>query len=144
MATHPYQGFANAPPETPDDGTRGSFTHITAVHDLMIANGDADKPVWFTEFGWSNHPTPAGTPNWQWGVTDAQQGDYLIRSLRWVATNAPYVTNVFWYTERNQTSGSAHLDNYGLLTSGLEPKPVYRALASYLASPLSDQPAPER
>jgi len=132
MATHPYQGFADAAPETADDGTRGSFTHVTAVRDVMVANGDAAKPIWFTEFGWSDHATPAGTPNWQWGVTAAQQGDYLIRSLRWVATNAPYVTQVFWYNERNQTSGDAHLDNYGLLTADLGEKPVYQALRDYL------------
>ncbi len=132
MATHPYQGFANAAPETPSDGTRGSFTHVTAVRDLMVANGDGAKPIWFTEFGWSDHATPAGTPNWQWGVTPTQQADYLIRSLRWVATNAPYVTQVFWYNERNQTSGDAHLDNYGLLTADLGEKPVYQALRDYL------------
>jgi aryl-phospho-beta-D-glucosidase BglC (GH1 family) len=132
MATHPYQGLANAAPETPDDGTRYTFTHVTAVHDLMAANGDATKPIWFTEFGWSNHPTPTGTPTWQLGVTDTQQGDYLIRSLRWIATHAPYVTNVFWYNERNQTSGNPQLDNYGLLTANLTEKPVYQALRDYL------------
>jgi len=132
MSTHPYQGFANAPPETPDDGTRGSFTHIPAVHNLMVANGDGNKEIWYTEFGWSSHETPSGAPNWKWGVTEAEQGDYFIRSLRWIATNAPYVTKVFWYNERNQVSGDYHLDNYGLLRADLSDKPAYTALRDYL------------
>lgn len=139
MATHPYQGFANAPPETPDDGTRGTLTHIGTVRDLMVEHGDGDLPIWFTEFGWSAHPTDPDAPNWQWGVTEAEQGDYLVRTLRWVATHAPYVTTVFWYNERAQDTGHAHLDGYGLLTADLEPRPVYETLRAYLTrSPDAD------
>ena len=39
---------------------------------------------------------------------------------------------MFWYTERNQTSGSAHLNNYGLLTSTLGEKLSYQMLRDYL------------
>ena len=132
MATHPYQGVANAPPETPDDGTRGTLTHVAAVRDLMVANGDADKPIWFTEFGWSAHPTAPGAPSSELGVTEIEQADYFIRTLRWVAEHAPYVSTVFWYNERARTTGNAHLDGYGLLTDDLRPRPVYDAVRSYL------------
>jgi hypothetical protein len=134
MATHPYEGYANAPPETADDGTRGTLTHIVAVHNLMVANGDASKPIWFTEFGWSSHTTASGAPNWQWGVTDAQQGDYFVRTLRWIATNAPYVTKVFWYTDRNEQSGDLQNDNYGLLNYDLTVKLAYTTISNYLHS----------
>jgi len=132
MATHPYQGFSDAPPEAPDDGTRGTLAHIAAVRALMTAHDDADKQVWFTEFGWSSHRTEDGAENWQRGVSDAQQADYFVRTLRWVATNAPYVTTVFWYTDRNQASGNVHLDNFGLLTHDLDEKPVFETLRDYL------------
>ena len=45
MATHPYQGIANAVPETPDDGTKYTLAHVTAVRDLMVVNGDGAKPA---------------------------------------------------------------------------------------------------
>ena len=132
MATHPYQGIASTAPEQADDGTQYTLAHVAAVHDLMVANGDGAKPIWFTEFGWSNHANAPGSANWEQGVTDQQQGEYLIRSLRWIATNAPYVTQVFWYNDRNQTTGDPHLDNYGLLTATMGEKPVYQALRDYL------------
>jgi hypothetical protein len=132
MSTHPYQGFADAAPETPDDGTRGTFSHVASVRNLMVANGDGGKELWFTEFGWSSHATPAGAPNWRWGVTESQQADYFMRSLRWIAQNAPYVTKVFWYNERNQVSGDYHLDNYGLLRADLSEKPAYQTIRDYL------------
>ncbi len=144
MATHPYQGFANAPPETADDGTRGTLTHVAAVRELMVAHGDGDRPIWFTEFGWSAHPTAPGAPNWQWGVTEAAQGDYFVRTLRWVAEHAPYVTNVFWYNERAQDTGDAQLDGYGLLTHDLEPRPAYLMVQAYLTKSPSAQGAPLR
>ena len=98
----------------------------------MAQQGDGGKPIWFTEFGWSSHPNTASTPTWQRGVTEAQQGDYFVRTLRWIATNAPYVTNTFWYNDTNTTAGAEQYDNYGLLRTDLSPKPAYTTLKGYL------------
>jgi hypothetical protein len=132
LSTHPYQGVANAAPETPDNGTEWTLAHVGAVHGVMVANGDGNKPIWFTEFGWSNHTNAAGTPNWQLGVTDPQQGDYLVRTLRWLASNAPYVTRAFWYEAVDETNTDIQNANYGLLTSGLTPKVVDTTVSGYL------------
>lgn len=132
MATHPYQGRGDAPPEYPGDGEVWWLTHVEAVRDLMKRYGDADKDVWFTEFGWSAHDNWSGIPDWMRGVTKEQQADYLIRTLNFVGLNYPYVTNVFWYGERNQSTGEIHLDRYGLLKRDLSAKPVYRALKAFL------------
>jgi hypothetical protein len=132
MATHPYQGIADAAPEVPDDGTKYNLSHVGAVHALMTANGDGAKQIWFTEFGWSSHTNAPGVQNWNRGVTPAQQADFLVRTIKFVGANYPYVTNIFWYNERNLASGSAQLDNYGLLDRSLAPKPAYNALKAYL------------
>jgi hypothetical protein len=132
LATHPYQGVANQPPETPDDGTQWTLSHVAAVHSLMAANGDASKPIWFPEFGWSSHANPISSPNWMLGVTAAQQGDYLVRALRWIATNAPYVTNAFWYESTDQSGTDIQNGNYGLLTTSFTPKASDATLKAYL------------
>ena len=134
LATHPYQGVANLPPETAD--TKGDdiylISHVPAVHDLMVQYGDGDKPIWFTEFGWSSHKNVGGEENWDLGVTDQEQGDYLNRTLTYVGTNFPYVTNVFWYNERNLVEGDLQGDNYGLLNHDLSTKPSYASVKSFL------------
>jgi polysaccharide biosynthesis protein PslG len=132
MATHPYQGIADAPPEKPDDGTKYTLSHVRAVRDLMVKQGDSAKPIWFTEFGWSSHANWSGVENWNRGVTPQQQGDYLVRTIRYVKANFPYVTNMFWYNERNLSTGTPQLDNYGLLDRSLSPKPAYLALQAQL------------
>ena len=132
MSTHPYQGVADLAPETPDDGTKWMLTHVSAVHQLMKEYGDGDKKIWFTEFGWSSHANWAGISNWDRGVSLQEQGDYLVRTLKLVGERYPYVTNVFWYNDRNRDSGNVRNDNYGLLYRDLSPKPAYLMLKAFL------------
>lgn len=133
ISTHPYMAPTSAPPELPDDGTIWRMDHVQAVRELMVARGDAAKPIWFTEFGWSAHPNDAGTPNWKQGVSATTQADYLVRALAQMAEKYPYVTNAFWYNERAKATGDAQEDNLGLLRRDLSETPAYQALKSLLA-----------
>jgi polysaccharide biosynthesis protein PslG len=99
----------------------------------MKVNGDGDKPIWFTELGWSSHPNTGDEPNWDRGVTPQQQADYAIRAIQLVRSRYPYVTNMILYNERNRATGDVQLDNYGILHRDLSEKPVYTALRSYLS-----------
>ncbi len=135
VATHPYQGIADEAPEAAGDGKRWWFSHTPAVRNVMVANGDAAKPIWFTEFGWSAHPNWSGVPNWQRGVTPEQQGDYFVRAIQYTQLNYPYVPVMFWYKERALPGGSdVHLEGYALLNSDLSERPVYGRLKSFLSS----------
>ena len=130
MATHPYQGIADLQPGTPDDGTKWTLTHAAAVHQLMVARGDGGKPIWFTEFGWSTHATAPDAPNWERGVTEATQALYLGQTAALVRQQMPYVTALYWYNDRDLTSGGIQLCNYGLFRRDLSAKPALAALAA--------------
>lgn len=134
MAAHPYQAMADQAPETPDDGTRYHFTHLAALHALMAAHGDGGTSIWATEFGWSSHANAGTEANWLRGVTRQQQADYLVRALRLVERTMPYVTHVFWYTDRDFAAGDVQNSNLGLFDRSLTPKPAYVALRAYLAA----------
>jgi hypothetical protein len=134
MATHPYQGIANLPPNHAEDGNIWWFTHVTAVRNVMIKYNDSAKKMWFTEFGWSSHANDSSTPNWWLGVTPQQQGDYFVQSIQYVMANYPYVDNMIWYNERSRTDADIQNNNYGLLNYDLSPKPAYTTISQYLAS----------
>lgn len=140
MATHPYQAVADLAPETPDDGTIYHFTHLASVHALMARYGDGHKPIWATEFGWSSHPNVGTERNWERGVTERQQADYLVRALELVRTTMPYVTHMFWYADRDYKAGSVQNSNYGLLRNDWSAKPAYTALKAYLGGPRTVAP----
>ena len=147
MGVHPYQGVSDEAPELPDNGTKWRLTHVPAVHQVMCDFGDCNKPIWFTEFGWSSHENTGVEGNWARGVTEEQQADYAVRAIELTKNKYPYVTNAFWYNDRTRTTGKPQLDNYGVLNrADLSEKPVYTALKNYLATeaalPTPPSPAP--
>ena len=130
MATHPFQGIADLDPMTADDGTKYTLAHAAAIHALMVEYGDGTKPIWFTEFGWSTHRTSGGSANWLRGVPEALQATYLVRAARFVGKHMPYVTRMFWYSDRDLNSGDVQYRNYGLFRRDLSGKPALAALAA--------------
>jgi len=135
VSTHPYQGMADAPPEQADDGHIWWFTHLPAVRQVMLDYGDAAKPIWYGEFGWSAHTNWSGVQNWERGVTPQQQGDYFVRALQYTEANYPYVTVAFWYKERTQPGETnVHQAGYGLLNADMTERPVLGMLRTYLAT----------
>ena len=145
MATHPYMGMGDLPPSTPATGGKWDYTlfvSVSAVRDLMVARGDGDKQIWFTEFGWSSHANWDGISNWQRGVTVQQQADYLIEALEIVRKNFPYVGPMIWYNDRAKATSDVHQAGYALFTRDYGLKPVYHALRDYLTTPGDGSPPP--
>ncbi|HEU5064633.1 MAG TPA: cellulase family glycosylhydrolase [Gaiellaceae bacterium] len=134
MATHPYQGVADAAPETADDGDDWwLLTHVPAVRDVMARNGDGAKPIWFTELGWSVHENRPDLPPWQRGVSPAEQAAYLTRAFALVGSRYPYVERAFWYKDAARSEDDEIQAGYGLLRADLGPRPAYIALKALLA-----------
>ncbi len=52
-----------------------NFGRPQFIRDLMVKNGDANKPIWISEMGWNT--VPADAPDQRFGrVTPEQQADY--------------------------------------------------------------------
>jgi Glycosyl hydrolase catalytic core len=136
MAVHPYPG--PNPPETVW-GLNGriapnTFTGFREVRNSMLARGD-DKPIWLTEFGWS-------TTTQSWGVTQAQQADYLTRAYR-LLESYPYVTIAYWYNLRNNfwdSDADTWETQLGLMRTDFAHKASYDAFKNY--RPGAAGPAP--
>jgi hypothetical protein len=141
MAAHPYPG--PSPPEaTWYSGSRISSTSFSGFREIrksMLARGD-DKPIWLTEFGWSTTTTET------WGVTQAQQADYLTRAYR-LLESYPYVQIAYWYNLRNNfwnSDADTWETQLGLMRTDFTHKPSYAAFKSYQpgAAPPPAAPSP--
>jgi hypothetical protein len=102
----------------------------------MLARGD-DKPIWFTEFGWS-------TTSKQCGVSEATQADYLRRAFEYIKQD-PYVEVATWYNFRNNFYDSDADDyeaQFGLMRTDFTKKPAYTAFKTYAQSPTATTPPP--
>jgi hypothetical protein len=134
LATHPYEGQSDLPPGTPPwhySKDMWALTSVSAVRALMVKNGDAGKPMWFTEFGWSSHSNDADQPPWKRGVSEKDQGAYLLGTIEYVRTQAPYVKKLFWYQAQDARNLDPHESGFGLLRDDLREKPAYWQLYRY-------------
>ena len=131
LGIHPYMGNTDEPPTTCNVQYIQYYPcNIPNLVNLMKANGDGDRQIWATEYGWSTHDNSAYTapiPSWKRGVTDANQAKYLI-GMQEVLAQWPQVTNSFWYTDRNTSNSDPQQANFGLLHRDFTPKPAYYAM----------------
>jgi hypothetical protein len=132
MATHPYTNGAAAPEDITRDPdgriSEYSFPAYREVRAAMLAHGD-DKPIWFTEFGWST-TTAGGTLG---GVSEQTQADYLTRAYKYIEAD-PYVQVAITYNFRNNywaNDANDWDDQLGLMHTDFSPKPAFFAFQAY-------------
>jgi hypothetical protein len=131
LATHPYNGDYS-PYYRPSDGPWW-FRNVTIVRRVMRNHGDAAKPIWFTESGWSTHPDPPVFSGSERGVTRRQQAKFLVQMFQLTDARYPYVERVGMYQAKAELIGDRHDNGFALYTYDMRPKPAVRALRTYLA-----------
>lgn len=121
MGAHPYS--CRGPDDVRRDATgrmtRDTFLGYRELRATMLAHGD-DKPIWFTEFGWS-------TTTQACGVSEATQARYLERAVELIAGD-PYVEVALYYHLRNsphRRDADEVEGQYGLLRTDFSPKQAY-------------------
>jgi hypothetical protein len=80
VAIHPYALAGQAPDVTL--AYENNFTDIAKIYGVMKANGQGDKQIWATEWGWS----VGGS------ISEQKQAEYVGKALNMLATLYPYVT----------------------------------------------------
>ncbi len=100
LAVQAY-GLRGGPDDPRVDATSDvTFSRPTLVRQVMVANGDADVPVWATEMGWNDNP-PA-TAYQEFGrVTPSLQARYTVRAFDRAAEQWPWLKVGFvWFFKR--------------------------------------------
>lgn len=149
MAIHTYEGMANNDPLNSDGSQVWNFLHVPDLRQTMVDNGDTDKPIWITEMGYSTHVNTDLTgdsrvDNWNLGVTEQQQGDYMVKAIDYANKNWPYTEVFIIYNDKDlaSSSGSAetsrHQKNFGLMYTNNNPKPGLGIIGDYIKSSLID------
>lgn len=132
LALHPYTkanpfngGVAYGPDETsPQDVLSEVWSFVEGVENMravMVANGDADAGMWFTEFGWSSSGA------WGGAGSAAQQAAFLAEALQiiqaWDFVDAAIAYRLF--------DGQGEL--FGMRAADGSLKPAGEALRDFLA-----------
>ena len=126
-------GYAESP--------AGVVRILDTAHKIMVANGDADKPLWITEMGWAS-----GGPAHSFTTDPAGQASDLSTSFdQLLACRSRWnLGRVMWFSINDADPAAQGGSDYwgyhtGLLNTDDSPKPAYSAFTQYT----SGQPLPD-
>lgn len=114
---HPY-AMANQAPGVMLQG-ENSFGHIQTIRNVMLANGEGEKPIWVTEWGWATNK-----------VSESVQAQYVERSLEMLVENYPYVTVATYFLDYDRPPEYYH----GLFTEDFRMKPAGGRFRDFMQS----------
>lgn len=113
IALHPYTGrYQELTPE------------IEEVREVQAAHGDAAKPLWITELGWSSQPPPANRLLNIFAKGAAGQVSQLKGAFSLLVKNQVKwkLQRVYWFSVDDQPGTCNFCDGSGLFGSGFVPK----------------------
>ncbi|MFK7693100.1 discoidin domain-containing protein [Paenibacillus sp. HJGM_3] len=121
MDVHPYVKYADAPVTGLDFGAPEKLiSKITDLKALMASHGDADKPIVFTELGWSTYSGGSFLKT----VDRATQRNYVARA--YMHAIAGGIRTLYWYNFQDEGTNAANIEhNFGLIDWNAVPKPSY-------------------
>jgi hypothetical protein len=141
LSAHP-SGFSNPPdcaPQTPQCSLSGAwnthpsffaFTRVAQYRDAMMRNGESDKKIWFSEFGYCSGATPPAGYEYCKYLTPQNQADFLVKALTRART-LDYVAGMVVWNLNFQLVVPATDEKwgFGVLSADWTPRPAYSALA---------------
>jgi hypothetical protein len=110
-----------------------NFSRPLYLREIMVQNGDADKPIWITEMNW-NAPPP-NLPDKSFGfVTPEQQARYAVLAYERAQQEWPWVgvVNTWFFKRATDTEQDQAMYYFRLVEPNFTPMPVYDALKAYM------------
>jgi len=123
LAVHSYGWTFD--PEQPPSPDAVNFRRVELMRDVMIRNGDADKPVYITEAGWNDHP------RWTKAVRPAQRAAYTVQAYAKALRDWPWVKMIATWAFRYPRPAGTYQDYYTFVDGSFRPKPIYLAVQEY-------------
>ncbi len=114
-----------------------NFSRPLYIRDIMVRNGDENKPIWLSEMNWNAVPEgfPGGAPYGQ--VTEEQQARYVVEAYQRIQEEWPWVGVVnFWFFKRATDLEKDRPEYYfRMVEPDFTPLPVYEAMKEYANRP---------
>jgi hypothetical protein len=141
LSAHP-SGFSNPPdctPATPQCSLSGGFnTHpsffafyrVGQYRDLMAQQGEANKKIWFTEFGYCSNSTPPPGYEYCSSIDATTQATFLVQAFQ-MARALDYVAGMMQWNLNFQLAvlQTDEKWGFGVLRDDWSGRPAYNALA---------------
>jgi polysaccharide biosynthesis protein PslG len=133
LAVQAY-GLRGGPDDPRIDRSDVTFSRPRLVRDVMVRNGDSDRPVWATEVGWNVNPPEIAEQRFG-RVTSPLQARYTVRAFERARDQWPWMDVMcVWYWKRpDETNRAQDWYWFRLADPDLTLQPVYYALRDFSA-----------
>ena len=125
-------GLFTGPGDHRADASRTNFSRPVLIREIMVKNGDANKPMWAMEIGWNALPfsfsdAPYGR------VTAQQQGKYAAQAYERAQNEWPWMGVMnYWFFKRAYDNERAQPFFYfRLFDPDFKPMPAYESIKAY-------------
>ncbi|HRE48916.1 MAG TPA: hypothetical protein PLD47_14410 [Aggregatilineales bacterium] len=115
-----------------------NFNYPMWLRDVMIANGDGEKPIWIGEMAWNPVPDAETAPDmvgrYVYGqVTDEQGAQYVVDAYQRVREEWKWTGVIcYWYFKRpDESEKNQSWYYFRMVDPDFTPRPVYAAVKAY-------------
>ncbi len=109
-----------------------NFSRPLYIRDVMVRNGDAEKPIWLSEMAWNALPSDSDLAASYGRVSLEQQARYAVLAYQRLQAEWPWVGMAsYWFLKQADESERTTSPQYyfRILTPDFTPLPVYTAIS---------------
>lgn len=128
-------GLFTGPGDHRADASRTNFSRPVLLREIMVKNGDANKPMWAMEIGWNAQPlTMEDAPFGR--VTEAQQAEYAAQAYARAQNEWGWmgVMNYWFFKRAYDDERDQPFFYFRLFDPDFTPRPVYDAIKAYTST----------
>ncbi len=128
-------GLFTGPGDHRADASRANFSRPVLIREIMVKNGDANKPMWAMEIGWN--ALPSSFENAPYGrVTERQQARYAAQAYERAQLEWPWmgVMNYWFFKRAYDNERDQPFFYFRLFDPDFKPLPAYEAIKAYIAN----------
>ncbi|HKP54565.1 MAG TPA: hypothetical protein VJ183_18160 [Chloroflexia bacterium] len=126
------------PPDAAPDPKVLNFRRVELIRDVMVKNGDGERPIWFDEYAWNASPdTLAQEERDFWRhVTPQQQADWTVQGIDYARKNWPWagVISVWYFRQVGDIPPERAEYYFAMVNPDFSAQPVYEAVKGAAAA----------
>ncbi len=118
----------DSPPEEPAQERVLNFQRVLLLRRIMERYGDADKAIWFNEYGWNASPEDFPEEELTWKrVSERDQAEFTLRGIEYALANWPWagVFNIWYFRHVGNISPDRSDYYFRMVDVDFTPRLVY-------------------
>jgi hypothetical protein len=130
-------GLWNGPTDQRVHPDRANFSRVLLIRELMVRNGDGQKPIWASEVGWNALPRGFDGFPYYGRVSEELQAEYSAAAYRKAQAEWPWmgVMNYWFFKRPSDHEKNQAFYYFRMMEPDFYPYPVYDALREQATSP---------